>query len=92
MPQLKQNLGALALILSLPLLSSALTLPLMPFSINELLLPGQTRYCHLYEARFLSLLEYSLAECDGQGEFAVSEKTSRWERVNCARNEDPCEC
>jgi len=66
MPQLKQNLGALALILSLPLLSSALTLPLMPFSINELLLPGQTRYCHLYEALFLSLLEYSLAECDGQ--------------------------
>ncbi|GMH96065.1 hypothetical protein TrST_g928 [Triparma strigata] len=31
----------------------------MPFSISELLLPGQTRSLHLYEARFLSLLEHA---------------------------------
>lgn len=42
-----------------PAVSKLPILPLMPFSISELLLPGQTRSLHLYEARFLSLLEHA---------------------------------
>merc|ERR1719484_527461 len=29
----------------------------MPFDVRELLLPGQSRYLHLYGARFISLFE-----------------------------------
>ena len=39
-------------------------LPLMPFGADEVLIPGQSRYLHLYEARFLSLFEYCTRECD----------------------------
>lgn len=41
------------------------TLPLMPFASDEVLIPGQSRYLHLYEARFLSLFEHATANCDG---------------------------
>ena len=36
----------------------------MPFGADEVLIPGQSRYLHLYEARFLSLFEYCTRECD----------------------------
>ena len=39
-------------------------LPLMPFGADEVLIPGQSRYLHLYEARFLSLFEYCTRECE----------------------------
>jgi len=35
-------------------------LPCMPFGLDELLLPGSSRYLHLYEARFLNLFEASV--------------------------------
>jgi hypothetical protein len=38
-----------------------LTAPLLPFMADEVLLPGCTKTLHLYEARFLALLEEVLA-------------------------------
>ena len=32
-------------------------LPLLPFGIHELLLPGETKQLHLFEARFLTLFD-----------------------------------
>lgn len=39
---------------------SCLELPLLPFSLNEVLVPTQSKTLHLYEARYLALLEESL--------------------------------
>ncbi|XXG87068.1 hypothetical protein AAC387_Pa11g1850 [Persea americana] len=41
--------------------SSILDLPLLPFELNEVLVPSECKTLHLYEARFLALLEESLA-------------------------------
>jgi len=41
-----------------------LMLGVLPFGINECLLPGQARYLHLYEARFLALFEDSIERND----------------------------
>ena len=38
-------------------------LPLMPFAADEVLIPGQSRYLHLYEARFLALFEHATTKC-----------------------------
>lgn len=40
-----------------PLPSFPLTVPLLPFPPGELLVPGATKVLHLYEARYLALLE-----------------------------------
>ncbi|XP_068648659.1 uncharacterized protein [Aristolochia californica] len=40
--------------------ASFLDLPLLPFESEEVLVPSETRTLHLYEARFLALLEESL--------------------------------
>lgn len=37
---------------------------LLPFGTSEILLPGQERYLHLYEARFLALFEHAVSACD----------------------------
>lgn len=39
-------------------------LGLLPFGTSEILLPGQERYLHLYEARFLALFEHAVSACD----------------------------
>ena len=46
--------------------AAAPLLPVMPLDLGEVLLPGQTRHLHLYEARFLSLLETSQAKCNSE--------------------------
>lgn len=38
----------------------SLDLPLLPFNMNEVLVPSETKTLHLYEARYLALLEESL--------------------------------
>ncbi|XWS23419.1 hypothetical protein CRYUN_Cryun28dG0012600 [Craigia yunnanensis] len=38
----------------------SLELPLLPFNMNEVLVPSETKTLHLYEARYLALLEESL--------------------------------
>lgn len=38
----------------------------LPFAADEVLLPGQSRYLHLYEARFLALFEYATSKCDSE--------------------------
>ncbi|ONI35813.1 hypothetical protein PRUPE_1G555700 [Prunus persica] len=40
--------------------SLELELPLLPFSLNEVLVPSESKTLHLYEARYLGLLEESL--------------------------------
>ncbi|KAM1075079.1 hypothetical protein ACFX1X_020253 [Malus domestica] len=37
-----------------------LELPLLPFPLNEVLVPSESKALHLYEARYLALLEDSL--------------------------------
>ncbi|PKI57522.1 uncharacterized protein LOC116204041 [Punica granatum] len=44
-----------------PCRSAALELPLLPFSVNEVLVPSESKTLHLYEARYLALLEDSLS-------------------------------
>lgn len=39
-------------------------LGVLPFAANEILLPGDERYLHLYEARFLALFEHATKSCD----------------------------
>lgn len=39
---------------------SSSELPLLPFDINQVLVPSESKTLHLYEARFLALLEESL--------------------------------
>ncbi|KAM7266348.1 hypothetical protein ACFE04_004245 [Oxalis oulophora] len=39
----------------------SLQLPLLPFNVNEILIPSEIKTLHLYEARYLALLEESLA-------------------------------
>ncbi|XP_065013102.1 uncharacterized protein LOC135641573 isoform X1 [Musa acuminata AAA Group] len=41
--------------------SSSLDLPLLPFQMNEVLIPSESKTLHLYEARYLALLEESLS-------------------------------
>uniref|UniRef100_A0A6M2F1G6 Lon N-terminal domain-containing protein n=1 Tax=Populus davidiana TaxID=266767 RepID=A0A6M2F1G6_9ROSI len=43
-----------------PNASSSLELPLLPFNTNEVLVPSESKTLHLYEARYLALLEESL--------------------------------
>ncbi|KAL3574194.1 hypothetical protein D5086_024807 [Populus alba] len=43
-----------------PNVSSSLELPLLPFNTNEVLVPSESKTLHLYEARYLALLEESL--------------------------------
>ncbi|GLU06711.1 hypothetical protein SLE2022_237140 [Rubroshorea leprosula] len=40
--------------------ASSLELPLLPFNMNEVLVPSEKKTLHLYEARYLALLEESL--------------------------------
>ncbi|KAK0575633.1 hypothetical protein LWI29_004168 [Acer saccharum] len=40
--------------------ASSLVLPLLPFNVNEVLVPCESKILHLYEARYLALLEESL--------------------------------
>ncbi|XP_022155251.1 uncharacterized protein LOC111022391 isoform X1 [Momordica charantia] len=40
--------------------SSSLELPLLPFDVNDVLVPSESKTLHLYEARYLALLEESL--------------------------------
>jgi len=42
-------------------------LPLLPFPLDEVMLPGETKELHLYEARYLSLLESCLKGCEEAG-------------------------
>ncbi|XP_022155252.1 uncharacterized protein LOC111022391 isoform X2 [Momordica charantia] len=37
--------------------SSSLELPLLPFDVNDVLVPSESKTLHLYEARYLALLE-----------------------------------
>ncbi|KAL5558435.1 hypothetical protein UlMin_034646 [Ulmus minor] len=41
-------------------LATSLELPLLPFNLNEVLVPSESKTLHLYEARYLALLEESL--------------------------------
>ncbi|XP_062163964.1 uncharacterized protein LOC133870773 isoform X2 [Alnus glutinosa] len=43
-----------------PRIACSLQLPLLPFNINEVLVPSEKKTLHLYEARYLSLLDESL--------------------------------
>ncbi|KAE8056177.1 hypothetical protein FH972_012970 [Carpinus fangiana] len=43
-----------------PRIACSLQLPLLPFNINEVLVPSESKTLHLYEARYLSLLDESL--------------------------------
>lgn len=45
---------------SLSVYASSLDLPLLPFSVNEVLVPSESKTLHLYEARYLALLDESL--------------------------------
>ncbi|KAJ6757867.1 ATP-DEPENDENT PROTEASE LA (LON) DOMAIN PROTEIN, partial [Salix koriyanagi] len=40
-----------------PNAASSLELPLLPFNMNEVLVPTESKTLHLYEARYLALLE-----------------------------------
>lgn len=40
---------------------SSVVLPLLPFNSSEVLVPSESKTLHLYEARYLALLEESLA-------------------------------
>uniref|UniRef100_M1CJF0 ATP-dependent peptidase n=1 Tax=Solanum tuberosum TaxID=4113 RepID=M1CJF0_SOLTU len=40
--------------------ASSSELPLLPFPIDQVLVPSETKTLHLYEARYLALLEESL--------------------------------
>lgn len=40
-------------------------LPLLPFGVDELLLPGERLQLHLFEARFLALYEMAASTCHG---------------------------
>ncbi|CAL1409939.1 unnamed protein product [Linum trigynum] len=41
---------------------SSLELPLLPFNSNEVLVPSESKTLHLYEARYLALLEEALVQ------------------------------
>ncbi|XP_024021069.1 uncharacterized protein LOC21391681 isoform X2 [Morus notabilis] len=41
-------------------MATSMELPLLPFSPNEVLVPSESKTLHLYEARYLALLEESL--------------------------------
>ena len=65
----------------------------MPFDVRELLLPGQSRYLHLYEARFIALFEEAHLKGDrgaiacgfmtseGLLRFGVEARVEKWERL-----------
>ncbi|KAL9449420.1 hypothetical protein AB3S75_011364 [Citrus x aurantiifolia] len=40
--------------------ATSLVVPLLPFNINEVLVPSESKILHLYEARYLALLEEAL--------------------------------
>ncbi|KAL1533911.1 hypothetical protein AAHA92_33726 [Salvia divinorum] len=40
--------------------ASSLVLPLLPFPIDQVLIPSEVKSLHLYEARYIALLEESL--------------------------------
>lgn len=44
----------------LPQIVTSLQLPLLPFNVNQVLVPSESKTLHLYEARYLSLLDESL--------------------------------
>jgi Lon protease-like protein len=44
--------------------SYPLQVPLLPFPSSEVLLPGQVKTLHLYEARYLNMLEEVLQSDD----------------------------
>ncbi|KAJ1447354.1 hypothetical protein M885DRAFT_543108 [Pelagophyceae sp. CCMP2097] len=46
-------------------LRAARDLGLLPFGLEEVLLPGQARYLHFYESRFLSLFEHATSKNEG---------------------------
>ncbi|XP_050377462.1 uncharacterized protein LOC126794734 isoform X2 [Argentina anserina] len=43
--------------------ATSLELPLLPFPLTEVLVPSESKTLHLYEARYLALLEESLSNC-----------------------------
>ncbi|KAL0360033.1 UNVERIFIED_CONTAM: hypothetical protein Sradi_3687800 [Sesamum radiatum] len=43
-----------------PIQASSLVLPLLPFPIDQVLVPSEAKTLHLYEARYIALLEESL--------------------------------
>ncbi|KAM6544456.1 hypothetical protein CsatB_008903 [Cannabis sativa] len=43
-----------------PAMASSMELPLLPFGLSEVLVPSESKTLHLYEARYLALLEESL--------------------------------
>mmetsp|Transcript_5138 Transcript_5138/g.11414 ORF Transcript_5138/g.11414 Transcript_5138/m.11414 type:complete len:254 (-) Transcript_5138:589-1350(-) len=51
---------------------TSLEIPLLVFDVGELLLPGQKRYLHLYEARFIQVLQDSLDHHQNTFGFAFS--------------------
>ena len=51
------------------------------FDVNELLLPGQTRYLHLFEARFISLFEEAMKDNHNVFAFAFSSGAGELLRV-----------
>ena len=52
------------------------TLPALPFPASEVLVPGQTKRLHLFEARYLALLDEALARRDGCLAHVVAEPVS----------------
>ena len=52
------------------------TLPSLPFPASEVLVPGQTKRLHLFEARYLALLDEALARKDGCFAHVVAEPVS----------------
>ncbi|KAJ7949661.1 ATP-dependent protease La (LON) domain protein [Quillaja saponaria] len=45
--------------------ASSLELPLLPFVVNEVLVPTESKTLHIYEARFLALLDECLTKTKG---------------------------
>ncbi|XP_038890566.1 uncharacterized protein LOC120080083 [Benincasa hispida] len=45
---------------NLSVYATSLDLPLLPFGVNEVLVPSESKTLHLYEARYLALLDESL--------------------------------
>ncbi|XP_024517619.1 uncharacterized protein LOC112341551 isoform X2 [Selaginella moellendorffii] len=57
--------------------AAAVELPCLPFKAAEVLVPSSTKTLHLYEARFLALLEDALRKCHNLFVHVVIERTGR---------------
>ncbi|XP_024533418.1 uncharacterized protein LOC112347187 isoform X3 [Selaginella moellendorffii] len=57
--------------------AAAVELPCLPFKAAEVLVPSSTKTLHLYEARFLALLEEALRKCHNLFVHVVIERTGR---------------